>query len=201
VPKRKPDDRVTGADIIAFIEEICFVPEGAHVGKKLKLLDWQKTEIRKIYDNPVGTRRAIISMPRKNAKSTLSACLLLAHLCGPPARNKPNSQLYSAAQSRDQAGIVFSLASKMVRNNPRDCEVAHVPRAWHKISRAFCREHYCFRTIASIHNLRRAGPSAWPAVAVIRSAGDRDRRAGQSAHGDHFNSGADGWRSVVDPHR
>jgi phage terminase large subunit-like protein len=119
VPKRKPDDRVTGADIIAFIEEICFVPEGAHVGKKLKLLDWQKTEIRKIYDNPVGTRRAIISMPRKNAKSTLSACLLLAHLCGPPARNKPNSQLYSAAQSRDQAGIVFSLASKMVRMNPQ----------------------------------------------------------------------------------
>jgi phage terminase large subunit-like protein len=57
-------------------------------------------------------------MGRKNAKTTLSACLLLAHLCGPPARNKPNSQLYSAAQSRDQAGIIFSLAAKMTRLNP-----------------------------------------------------------------------------------
>ena len=57
-------------------------------------------------------------MGRKNAKTTLAACLLLAHLCGPPARNKPNSQLYSAAQSRDQAAIIFSLAAKMVRMNP-----------------------------------------------------------------------------------
>src|SRR6516162_11499317 len=96
VPKRKQepnDDKVTGADIIAFIEEVCFIPEGRYVGKKLELLDWQKAEIRRIYDNPHGTRRAILSMGGKNAKTTLAACLLLAHLCGPPARNKPNSQL------------------------------------------------------------------------------------------------------------
>jgi hypothetical protein len=55
---------------------------------------------------------------RKNSKTTLAACLLLAHLCGPPAKSKPNSQLFSAAQSRDQAGIIFSLAAKMVRINP-----------------------------------------------------------------------------------
>ena len=117
--RRQPsDDKVTGADIIAFIEEVCFVPEGKFVGKKLELFEWQKAEIRRIYDNPYGTRRAILSMGRKNAKTTLAACLLLAHLCGPPARNKPNSQLYSAAQSRDQAAIIFSLAAKMVRMNP-----------------------------------------------------------------------------------
>jgi phage terminase large subunit-like protein len=56
-------------------------------------------------------------MPRKQAKTTLSACLLLNHLCGPSARNRPNSQLFSAAQSRDQAAIIFSLAAKMVRMN------------------------------------------------------------------------------------
>ena len=121
MPKRnrKPaNDKVTAADIIAFIEAVCFIPEGKHVGKKLELYDWQKAEIRRIYDNPYGTRRAIISMGRKNAKTTLAACLLLAHLCGPPARSRANSQLYSAAQSRDQAGIIFSLAAKMVRMNP-----------------------------------------------------------------------------------
>src|SRR5215472_9518365 len=116
--RRQADDAVCAADIIEFIETVCFVPEGRFVGRKLKLFNWQKDLIRLIYDNPHGTRRAIISMPRKNAKTCLSACLLLAHLCGPPAKSKPNSQLYSAAQSRDQAGIIFSLAAKMVRMNP-----------------------------------------------------------------------------------
>jgi phage terminase large subunit-like protein len=111
------DRKVTGADVIAFIEECLFVPEGQHVGKPLQLHPWQADWIHSVYDNPVGTRRAILSTPRKNAKTCLSAALLLAHLCGPPARNRPNSQLYSAAQSRDQAAIIFSLASKMTRMN------------------------------------------------------------------------------------
>jgi phage terminase large subunit-like protein len=124
VPSREqnPDDaKVTGADIIAFIETVCFVPEGKFVGQKHQLQEWQKTEICRIYDNSRGTRRAIISMGRKNAKTTLAACLLLAHLCGPPARTKPNSQLFSAAQSRDQAAIIFALAAKMVRMIRRCC--------------------------------------------------------------------------------
>ena len=107
---------VIAADVTAFIETVCFVPEGKFAGQPLKLQDWQKKDIlRAIYDNPHGTRRAIISMGRKNSKSTLSrACLLLAHLCGPPARNKPNSELYLAAQSRDQAAIIFSLTAKII---------------------------------------------------------------------------------------
>ena len=116
--QRPPLGPVTAADVIAFIETVCLVPEGKFVGQPLKLQDWQKDILRAIYDNPHGTRRAIISMGRKNSKSTLSACLLLAHLCGPPARNKPNSELYSAAQSRDQAAIIFSLTAKMIRLNP-----------------------------------------------------------------------------------
>jgi phage terminase large subunit-like protein len=108
---------VTGADIIRFIDRFCFVPEGRFVGQRLVLADWQKNEINRIYDNPAGTRRAIISMGRKNAKTTLASCLLLAHLCGPAAKSRPNSQLYSAAQSRDQAAIIFGLAVKMIRMN------------------------------------------------------------------------------------
>jgi hypothetical protein len=77
VPKRKQDpndDKVTGADIIAFIEEVCFIPEGRYVGKKFAF-DWQKAEICRIYDNPQGTRRAILSMGRKNAKTTKTSIL------------------------------------------------------------------------------------------------------------------------------
>ena len=105
-----------GARNIGWIEEYCRVPEGRDVGQPLKLRPFQKRIVRRIYDNPHGTRRAIISVGRKNAKSTLAACVLLLHLAGPEAR--PNAQLYSAAQSRDQAAIIFGLAAKMVRMSP-----------------------------------------------------------------------------------
>jgi len=101
---------------IRWIEKHCRIPEGQDVGKAVRLREWQRTEIRKIYDNPHGTRRAIVSFGRKNAKTTLAAFLLLLHLCGPEAR--PNSQLNSAAQSKDQAAILFKLAAKVVRLSP-----------------------------------------------------------------------------------
>jgi phage terminase large subunit-like protein len=99
---------------IQWIENFCRIPEGKYVGQPVKLLDFQRDIIKGIYDSP--TRRAVISFGRKNAKTTLSAFLLLLHLCGTEA--KANSQLYSAAQSREQAAILFSLAAKVVRLSP-----------------------------------------------------------------------------------
>lgn len=101
---------------IDWINEWCRVPEGRYVGRKVKLREWQCDELRKIYDNPAGTRQAIISFPRKNGKTVLISFLLLLHLVGPEA--VPNSQLYSAAISQDQAATVFKLAAKIVRLNP-----------------------------------------------------------------------------------
>lgn len=77
------------------------------------LRPWQREIILGIYDGAPPARRAIISFARKNGKTALAAMLLLAHLVGPEART--NAQIYSAAQSRDQAAIVFALAAKMVR--------------------------------------------------------------------------------------
>jgi len=99
---------------IAWIEEYCRVPDGEHVGEPIHLTDWQKDIIRAIYGSP--TRRAIISFGRKNGKTALSAMLCLLHLAGREAR--VNSQLFSAAQSREQAGVLYNLAAKMVRLNP-----------------------------------------------------------------------------------
>src|SRR5690606_19195474 len=101
---------------VRWIQRHCRVPEGKLVGQPVVLRRWQRDELRKIYDNPHGTRRAIVSFGRKNGKTALAAFLLLLHLCGPEAR--PNSQLYSAAQSREQAAILFSLAAKTVRMSP-----------------------------------------------------------------------------------
>lgn len=78
--------------------------------------EWQRDDICRIYDNPAGTRRAIVSFGRKNGKTAEAAFLLLLHLCGP--EHRPNSQLFSAAQSREQAAILFTLAAKCVRLSP-----------------------------------------------------------------------------------
>lgn len=105
---------VTGRHVIEWIEKYCRIPEGKHVGQLVRLTSHQKRWLKRIYDSP--TRTFILSMARKNAKTALSAFLLLVHLVGP--KSKPNSQLFSAAQSRDQAAILFSLAAKVVRFSP-----------------------------------------------------------------------------------
>lgn len=97
-----------------WIEQHCRIPEGKFVGKSLKLTKHQRRWLARIYDSP--TRMLILAMGRKNAKTTFAAFLLLLHLCGPEHRK--NSQLYSAAQSRDQASILFALAAKIVRMSP-----------------------------------------------------------------------------------
>ena len=114
--QRKPVALSRGERNCKWIEDYCRIPEGKDVGKPVRLRDWQRHEICRIYDNPHGTRRAILSFGRKNGKTALSAFICLLHLCGPEAR--ANSQLFSAAQSRDQAAILFALAAKTVRMSP-----------------------------------------------------------------------------------
>lgn len=105
-----------GQRVCDFIERYCLTPEGEHVGKPLKLAPFQKKFIKAVYDNKHGTRRAYLSIARKNGKTALIAGILLAHLVGPEA--KLNSQIVSGAQSRDQAALVFNLAAKMVQLSP-----------------------------------------------------------------------------------
>ena len=114
--KREGPARTNGEGNIDWIERYCRIPEGVHVGKPLILHPFQSDIIKAIYDNEVATRTAIISMGRKNAKTTISATLLLLHLCGYEATT--NSELYSTAQSRDQAAILFKLACKIINQSP-----------------------------------------------------------------------------------
>ena len=110
--------------VIRFVERYCVTPEGAGVGQPMHLADFQKHFIREVYDNPAGTRRAILSVGRKNGKTGLIAALLLAHLVGPEA--KQNSQLVSGAMSRDQAALVFNLASKMVQQSRKLAKIVRI---------------------------------------------------------------------------
>ena len=113
-----------GDNVIKFVERYCVTPEGAHVGKPIKLAPFQKKFIKAIYDNEAGTRRAILGIARKNGKSALIAGIMLAHICGPEAVQ--TSQIISGAMSRDQAALVFNLASKMIQLSPELSQVTRI---------------------------------------------------------------------------
>lgn len=113
-----------GEKVCQFIEQYLKIPEGAQVGKPIKLVEFQRRFILDIYDNPEGTTTAYLSVSRKNGKSALIAGILLAHLVGPEAVQ--NSQIVSGAMSRDQASLVFALACKMIQLNPKLAEIIHI---------------------------------------------------------------------------
>jgi phage terminase large subunit-like protein len=99
---------------IDWIEAHCVVPEGKLVGKPVELSPAQRLWMEDIYGTK--TRTFILSIPRKNAKTTLSAMIVLLHMVGP--ESVVNGQLYSTANSKDQAAVLFKLAAKMVRMSP-----------------------------------------------------------------------------------
>lgn len=129
-----------GSDVIDFIETFCIVPEGQLVGENIKLAQFQKDFLIQVYDNPNVTRRAILSMGRKNGKSALVSCILLAHICGPMARQ--NQQIASCALSRDQASIVFRHASNMIQMNPTLAGITSIVPSGKKIVGLYMNTEY-----------------------------------------------------------
>lgn len=120
-----------GESVIEFIEAFCIVPEGQGVGEPIQLAAFQRRFILEVYDNPNTTRRAIMSIARKNGKSAMVSCLLLAHIVGPMAVR--NSQIASCALSRDQASIVFRHASNMISMNATLSKLCRVVPSGKKI--------------------------------------------------------------------
>ena len=113
-----------GEKMIAFIEQYCVVPEGQHIGKPVRLADYQKRFILEVYDNPAETDTAILSIARKNAKTGTIAFILLGHTVGPEAVQ--NSRIISGAMSREQAAEVYNLASKCVMLSPKLSEIIRI---------------------------------------------------------------------------
>jgi phage terminase large subunit-like protein len=118
--KRSARGRARAKDVIEFIEALT-VPSGHGAGEPFKLLPFEKKFIRDIYeptlsDGNRAVRRAILSMARKNGKTALIAAIALAHLVGP--ERIPNGEIYSAANDRDQAGIIFKFARQIIELEP-----------------------------------------------------------------------------------
>lgn len=122
VPKRREWRKLKTAKLtraeraMRFVEKHLVVPEGDLVGKPIRLADFQQDFFYSLYDNPVHTRRAILSMARKNSKTATIAMIVLVHTVGPEAVQ--NSRISSGALSRKQAAEVYNYASKMAALSP-----------------------------------------------------------------------------------
>ncbi len=108
------------------------IPEGEHVGKPVKLAQFQKDFILAVYDNPNTTDTAILSIARKNAKTGLIAFLLLAHLLVSGVAVQ-NSRIISGALSREQAAEVYNLASKCIQLSPELSKLVRIVPSSKKI--------------------------------------------------------------------
>jgi phage terminase large subunit-like protein len=113
--------------VIAFCETLP-ITAGIHAGRKLKVRDWQKEIIKKVYStngNGLRTvRTALITVPRKNGKTTLAAALALCHLIGPESEQR--GQVFSAASDQGQASIILHEMEAMILHVPEYSSRCHI---------------------------------------------------------------------------
>jgi phage terminase large subunit-like protein len=93
--------------------------KGDKAGQPLRLHESHQKIVRDLFGwkRADGTRRyrkAYIEIPRKNAKSTLAAGIAIYLLL---CDGEQGAEIYSAARDREQAGLVYQMASAMLRKN------------------------------------------------------------------------------------
>lgn len=114
---------------IEFIETFCTLT-GSFSGQPFILKPWMKRFIRSIFaTRPDGRRKHrayVLSIARKNAKSTLGAGIALYMLVADTTEGEP--LIISAAGDRAQAKMVFDMAKKMVEASPELSAVCKVYR-------------------------------------------------------------------------
>lgn len=112
-----PHHKKTAAErTMAFAERYLVVPDGKYAGKPLKLDIFQEAFIYAVFDSPDHIRNAYLSIARRNSKSFLNAVLLLSYVCGPNVRQ--GATVASAANSREQAGLIYASMGRMVHLSP-----------------------------------------------------------------------------------
>jgi phage terminase large subunit-like protein len=118
--------------VIVFCE---FLPitSGIHAGRKLILRPWQRDIVNPIYaTNGSGLRNirtALVSLPRKQGKTSMAAALALCHLLGPESEQR--GQVFSAASDREQASIIYREMEAIILSVPEFASRCHI-QSFHK---------------------------------------------------------------------
>lgn len=113
------DGKQRADDVVRFFERRLKHVKGKFARQPFILAPWQERIVRDIFGTikQNGYRRyetAYVEVPKKNGKSELAAGIALNALL---MDDEPGAEVYSAAATRDQAGIVFRIAAQMVRND------------------------------------------------------------------------------------
>jgi phage terminase large subunit-like protein len=114
------DPRLSRAErVIRFVEGLR-ITSGAHAGRRFTLRPWQRAILRAWYATDRQRRRIVrtglLSMGRKNGKTSTVAALALAHLLGPEVERR--GQVVAAAADRDQSALVFDELVAFITDNP-----------------------------------------------------------------------------------
>ena len=112
-------DKAKADRAVRFIEQLRHT-KGIWAGKRFWLLPWQERLIRDLFgivqeDGMRQFRMAYIEIPKKNGKSELAAAIALYLLFGD---GEPSAEVYGAAADRQQASIVYEVATKMIQMCP-----------------------------------------------------------------------------------
>jgi len=207
--------------VCGFFENLLVHTKGRHARQRFLLRDWQSQEIlRPIFGHVVWspehdayvrkTRIAYIEMARKQGKSQLLAGIMLYLLF---ADGEESAELFSVAKDRNQAGLVFDVASRMVLLSPILSREAKVIPSTKRIVRVSTNSVY--RVIAAdAGRALGSNPSgvaadeilAWPSAEIwdaLRSGmGSMDRMqplmvAATTAPGDSETFGGEMHREMV----
>jgi phage terminase large subunit-like protein len=105
---------------VAFVQQLKHF-KGRWKGMPFELIDWQEQIIRDLFgivsrkEETRQFRRAYVEIPKKNGKSELAGAIaLLLLVCD----FEYGGEVYGCAVDRNQAGIVFDVAVRMMEQNP-----------------------------------------------------------------------------------
>ena len=106
---------------VRFFERLLTHPKGPLAGQAFLQEPWQQDILRQLFgmkDAATGRRRfrrAYLELPRGNGKSTWAAGLALMMLV---ADGEQAAEIFGAAAEREQAHLVFEIATAMVQDSP-----------------------------------------------------------------------------------
>lgn len=134
-------------------------PKGGKLKQRkfIKWLPWQEKFFVDIFatSNPDGTRQykeAFLEIARKNGKTTtIAACVVyMLFMC-----DEFGQEIYSAANDREQASLVFNMAASMIRANPALLKRCRIYDSSKRIVRAETESFYkaLSRESATAHGL------------------------------------------------
>ncbi len=97
-----------GARAVGFVEAFLRLPKGTAARTPIRLRPWQRAIVHGLFDDP-RPRQGVVTLPRKNGKSLLAACLAVYGLLGDEEQGEGREVLVVASDERT-AKVVWLLA-------------------------------------------------------------------------------------------